>query len=240
MTVRPSGANRAKSAKPRRKVSCLNVGCGFSHNGRPTSTPRATQAPAAATPPTRRSHRRRRAGATGAATDWLPDAEGLERERHVPRRLEAVLSLLLEAVADDAVEPRRHLQLRRELLRLLLQDRVQRLDRRVPVERPAARQHLVEHRPEREDVGAVVRGLAPRLLRRHVADRPQHHARPRVPRQGGRSRVLALATTACSARPKSRILTTPSFVTNRFSGFRSRWTTALSCAAASPCAACSA
>src|SRR5438045_2885443 len=32
------------------------------------------------------------------------------------------------------------------------------------------------------------------------------------------------------ARPKSRILTSPSFVTKRFSGFRSRWTIPLSCA----------
>ena len=36
------------------------------------------------------------------------------------------------------------------------------------------------------------------------------------------------------ARPKSRILTRPSFVTKTFSGFRSRWTMPFSCAAASP------
>ena len=44
------------------------------------------------------------------------------------------------------------------------------------------------------------------------------------------------APSACVsfARPKSRILTRPSFVTNRFSGFRSRCTIPFSCAAASP------
>ena len=40
------------------------------------------------------------------------------------------------------------------------------------------------------------------------------------------------------ARPKSRIFTRPSVVTNRFSGFRSRCTMPLSCAAARPCATC--
>ena len=36
------------------------------------------------------------------------------------------------------------------------------------------------------------------------------------------------------ARPKSRILTCPSFETNRFSGFKSRWTIPFSWAAESP------
>ena len=40
------------------------------------------------------------------------------------------------------------------------------------------------------------------------------------------------------ARPKSRILTWPSLVTKRFSGFRSRWTTPLSWAAQRPLATC--
>jgi hypothetical protein len=39
---------------------------------------------------------------------------------------------------------------------------------------------------------------------------------------------------ATFASPKSRILTRPDLVTNRFSGFRSRWTMPFSCAAASP------
>ena len=36
------------------------------------------------------------------------------------------------------------------------------------------------------------------------------------------------------ANPKSRILTCPSWVMKRFSGFRSRWTIPLACAAAKP------
>ena len=192
MTVRPSGANRAKSATAAAEGELLERRLRLLPQRSPGEHAESGEGRCAShggddaqpSPAPRRRHR----GGDGLAAR----AKGLERERHVARRLEAVLPLLLEAVADDAVEPRRHLQLRRELLRLLLQDRVQRLHRRVAVERPAARQHLVEHRPEGEDVGAVVRRLAPRLLRGHVADRPQHHARRRLPRQRGRSRVLAV------------------------------------------------
>ncbi len=42
------------------------------------------------------------------------------------------------------------------------------------------------------------------------------------------------------ARPKSRILTSPSFVTITFSGFKSRWTIPASCALARPSAICAA
>ena len=50
----------------------------------------------------------------------------------------------------------------------------------------------------------------------------------------------SVPTTACRARPKSRIFTIPSFVTKRFSGLMSRWMTPLSCAAARPRVTCSA
>jgi hypothetical protein len=41
----------------------------------------------------------------------------------------------------------------------------------------AAAQHFVQHRTEREDVGAMIRRQPPDLLRRHVADRAEHDAR---------------------------------------------------------------
>ena len=43
-------------------------------------------------------------------------------------------------------------------------------------ERPLAREHFVEHRAEREDVGARGRALALRLLGRHVVGRAHHDA----------------------------------------------------------------
>ena len=73
---------------------------------------------------------------------------------------------------------------------IVLQDRVHRLDRAVAPERSHAREHLEEHRPEGEDVRAVVHRLAPDLLGRHEAHRPQHHARFRG--RGGVSLVSFL------------------------------------------------
>ena len=56
-----------------------------------------------------------------------------------------------------------------------VQNRVQRVDARTPGERPAPGEHLVEHDPGAEDVATVVDRCALRLLRRHVADGPEHH-----------------------------------------------------------------
>ena len=111
-----------------------------------------------------------------------------------------------------------------------------------PPERPPPREHLVQHDAEGEDVGPRVdrpaRAPAPATCRPTVpSDRCRARVicgdglRPRAPPSGSR----------CSlARPKSRILTRPSRVTNRFSGFRSRWTIPRSCAAARPRAICTA
>jgi hypothetical protein len=52
---------------------------------------------------------------------------------------------------------------------LLAEDRSHRLGRRLPRERAAAREHLVEHGPEREDVRASIGRLAAHLLGRHVS-----------------------------------------------------------------------
>ncbi len=59
-----------------------------------------------------------------------------------------------------------------------------------------------------------------------------------VPAAVGRFVCGPVAPSACVsfARPKSRILMRPSFVTKTFSGFRSRCTIPFSCAAARPLA----
>jgi hypothetical protein len=93
------------------------------------------------------------------------------------RGLEPSLRILLDAVADDALEARRDLLVRDgEVRRLLLEDRGHRLARGVGLERAPSREHLVEDRAEGEDVGARVGGLALDLLRRHVAQRAHDDA----------------------------------------------------------------
>ena len=63
------------------------------------------------------------------------------------------------------------------------------LEGRPPVE------HLVEHRAEREDVGAVVDRLAAHLLRRHVADGAEHGA--------GRRCSVARSVATCRCRRRA-------------------------------------
>ena len=55
------------------------------------------------------------------------------------------------------------------------------LERRVPLEGQAARQHLEEDDAQRVDVRARVGLLALDLLGRHVLGRPDHHAGARDP-----------------------------------------------------------
>ncbi len=86
--------------------------------------------------------------------------------------------------------------------------------------RPAG-EHLVEHQPERVEIAAH-RDLAPRqLLGRHVGGRAAAH--------GARSRSRAV-----DASPKSVMRTCPRPSTITLAGLRSRCSTPLSCAAASP------
>ena len=81
-------------------------------------------------------------------------------------------------------------------------------------------------------------GLPAHLLGRHVAERSRGRRRARCRRSRSAGRECAADGSfgeSSFARPKSRILTRPSFVTKTFSGFRSRWTMPFSCAAARPC-----
>ena len=164
--------------------------------------------------------------------------QALQREGEVPRLLEPLVRRLLQAVPHRALETRRHRAAARgELRRIVVQDGVHRLDRRFAVEGAVAGEHLVEHRAQREEVGAGIGREAPHLLRRHVPIRADHHAGPRL----GERPAPSPARCRCSrggpslAIPKSRILARPPPVTGtRFSGLRSRWTMPRSCAAARP------
>ena len=76
-------------------------------------------------------------------------------------------------------------------------------------ERQRPGRHLVQHRAEREQVGAGIEFLASHLLRRHVGDGAQRRTGAgqmllRVDGRGARSNALRLAATTL-ANPKSRI-----------------------------------
>ena len=78
----------------------------------------------------------------------------------------------------------------RQLRRLVLQDGVHHLDRRIARKRPLAAEHLIKHDAEAEQVRTVVGSFATHLLRRHIAGCTQHHA---FIRQVDRGRILCRA-----------------------------------------------
>jgi hypothetical protein len=119
----------------------------------------------------------------------------LEGEAYVPRRLEALGRLLLEAPAHDAIERRGdRAGARLDRRRVLAQDGGERVGRRRAAERTLARHHLVEDGAEGEDVAPRVCGPASRLLGRHVGYRAQEH--PRRGHLPGSGLGLALAVEA--------------------------------------------
>ncbi len=93
-----------------------------------------------------------------------------------------------DQVHEPLRDPRNTLRQRH---RLLAQDRRRRFHPFLSLERMRPRDHLVQHRAEREDVRAVIQGLTLQLLRRHVRQRAQRRPRLRqlrdrldLPRRG--------------------------------------------------------
>ena len=124
--------------------------------------------------------------------------------------------------------------------RVTIQNRVEDHRRTLAAERQRARRHLVEHRSEREQVGARIQLFRPHLLRRHVGHRAQRRARTGQVLLSP-SPVCVSALAICStlpadvtlASPKSRILACPRLVTKMLAGLMSRWTMPSACAASS-------
>jgi hypothetical protein len=88
--------------------------------------------------------------------------------------------LLFESASDQASNCHRRFRWQPIELGLAFQHAPQRLDDRVPGERPGPGQHLLQDTAERPDVGPVIDGLAARLLRAHVRGRAKCAARPRA------------------------------------------------------------
>ena len=192
-------------------------------------------------------NRRRRFGTGAGSLRGRPRAAPFgvrrfgEREDDILGGLETMTRVLLQTVADDVVQGRRDRPPRvGGVRRLFVQDRRHGLGRRAAREGALAREHLVEDRPEGEEVAAMVtgRGSPARATCSRAVPSTMPGSVP--PGLGRQVRRLESARSFCIsfARPKSRILTRPSFVTKTFSGFRSRWTMPFSCAAARPLAIC--
>ena len=119
---------------------------------------------------------------------------------------------LPETARDEGEELGRQVGAARlERLRLLVQDAIQHGDVGGPAERPHPREHLVEHRAEREHVAPRV-DLEPPLglLGGHVPGRPHDATLDGQLRGGGGARLAGESVSRSFARPKSRIFTSPS------------------------------
>ena len=91
------------------------------------------------------------------------------------RRLPAPFRILGQAASHQALEGGRSQRLQgRERRRLRGEDGRDEARLALPLERPAARRHLVEHGAEGEQVAARVGRLPLELLRCHVLHRPDH------------------------------------------------------------------
>jgi hypothetical protein len=106
----------------------------------------------------------------------LPREEAVEVAEDLPHVLRAASGVLLEHAGDDLEEAGGERALRRRRRRVPGEDRLDELDRVAPLERPSAREHLVEQDAEGEDVAARVDRVAPGLLGRHVGERPHDRA----------------------------------------------------------------
>ena len=162
-----------------------------------------------------------------------------KREGDVLGRLVSLVRILLETAAEDAVQRRAR--------------RPRRSTAAAP--RSGSRSSSRLRRRAETPAGPTAVRATPRRRRRCPSDdRPARHApvlatcippcrarrRRRSSPSGSPSRRRDPPPTRILASPKSRILTRPSRVRNRFSGLRSRWTIPFSCAAASPRAICAA
>jgi hypothetical protein len=88
-----------------------------------------------------------------------------------------VIRILFEATPHDGIDAGREVMVaRRELQRLISENRGQRFGGRVAAKGSSAGEHFVKDAPKRKDVASVIRSLASDLFRRHVSDRPQDRA----------------------------------------------------------------
>jgi hypothetical protein len=134
------------------QAECQEVGLGV----------RAQHAKRQSNESSHRPRRHRRELPRIAARNRLANSGG-----HRDRRVIAISGPLLQRFVDHAVEPG-HRAAAGQRRRLLVQHGMEHVDHRGALERHLARQHLEEHRGQREEIGPRVECLPAHLLRRHV------------------------------------------------------------------------
>ena len=162
------------------------------------------------------------------STSAAPSAHRRSPAARHPYREDAG-AILLETAPQQALDWRCSARRQRSEVRLVLESALGRPGRR-DLERPAAREHLVEHAAEGPDVATLVDGL-PRAA-------PDSCMPPSRANPAGRGCIIHRPGANASASPKSSTLTVPSGRSLIFAGFRSRWIMRCSCAASSASAIC--
>ncbi len=127
--------------------------------------------------------RSRRSRARGPRLRRAVSGQFLQRHCDVGHALVALRRVLAQASSQHRLYARRHVVRKRR--RLFLDDGGKRGDGGVALEGTLAAEHFVEHRPEREDVRALVDRLSLRLLGGHVVQSSDDAARFR-PKRGHR------------------------------------------------------
>jgi hypothetical protein len=104
-----------------------------------------------------------------------PPAQVVQVRAQVTSRRVPIDRVLRERAIDDALQRARRIRAGRPQRRgTIAQDRRDQGEAGCSRERPAPGEHLVDHAPEREDVGASVHRPSLRLLGRHVRRRANH------------------------------------------------------------------
>ena len=100
----------------------------------------------------------------------------LEGEGQVAGGLKPVVEVFLQAPVDDPARGKRNRAVDlRDILRFLFQYRADDVGRALSLIWLLPGEHLVEHDPEREDIGEMIHGVPADLLRRHVGEGSHHH-----------------------------------------------------------------
>ena len=110
----------------------------------------------------------------------------LQGQAHVAAWLRSLPRIFLETHTQHLTHSRGHIPWNGVPRRVHLHNCRQRVGDILSGKRPLPRQHLIQHRAERPDVGALVHDLAPRLLGTHVRRRSENHARIRCRHAGHR------------------------------------------------------